>query len=490
MSLVVLGAGPAGLAASVTAADAGCDVTVLDSGRAPGGQYLRQRVTGPPDAPVAAPPHVRSRRAAALLARAQRHPRVTFVRERTVWHAAAPGAADPAGPLVLHTTDGEHTQELPAAALVVATGAHERVMPFPGWDLPGVLTAGAAQALLKGEGVLAGRRVLVAGTGPFLLAVAADLARGGAHVLAVVEEAATRGWARHVPAVAANAGKLAEGATYAAALRRLGVPVVTRAAVTRAEPDGDGLLVTVDRRDRAAGPGRTEHHRVDALCVGHGFTPSPEVAVSLGCAVAPSDGRGGIAVRVDAYQRTTVPGVLAAGEVTGVGGAELSVSEGVVAGYAAAVALGVLPERELERRTAAARRRRARERAFARALAAVYAPDDAAWIAGLDDDTVVCRCEEVTLGALREGVVHLGADDVRSVKLVTRAGMGLCQARVCGEPVARLLERLTGLPVDRAAFAGRPVAVPVPLGAVAAGPQPAPSPPAPPAPAPPEGHLP
>jgi NADPH-dependent 2,4-dienoyl-CoA reductase/sulfur reductase-like enzyme len=467
--VVVVGAGPAGLAAAVAAADDGCEVTVLDAGRAPGGQYLRQPLVAGVE-----PSHSRSRRSRELLARARSHDRVRLRTGAQVWHATPPAAGGDGG-VRLHLIRGERTYEMSAGTVVLATGATERVLPFPGWDLPGVVTAGAAQALLKGEGVLVGRRVLVAGSGPFLLAVAADLARAGAAVVEVDEAVAAARWLRHAAVVAANPRKVREGATYAAALRRHGVRVRTGAAVTAVRQDGDSLVASVSAVDaqwrsrpaRASASrrdaGRSWEHRVDAVCVGHGFTPSIELALGLGCATARDSASGSLVAVVDDLQRSSVPGVLVAGEATGVGGADLAMTEGEIAGHVAASSDGTA---RLLERTAEARRRRARELALSRAVHAVHRIP-AGWTSWLREDTTVCRCEDVPLAALREGVVDLGADDVRSAKLVTRVGMGLCQARMCGENVCALLESFTGLAQDATAFASRPLAVPVPLCALA-----------------------
>jgi NADPH-dependent 2,4-dienoyl-CoA reductase/sulfur reductase-like enzyme len=463
--LAVVGAGPAGLAAAVAAADAGATVVVVDLGQRPGGQYLRQ----PTVAGVPAVAH--SRRADGLLREALAHPRITFRTRHQVWAAAVEGrpADDDGGTsgvtLRLIGPDGPATLTTPA--LVLAPGGHDRVVPFPGWDLPGVVTAGAAQALAKGQGVLVGRRVLVAGTGPFLLTVAAGLARAGAQVAAVVEAAPLRRWARHARAVAATPGKLVEAARYLGALRRRGVPVWRGQAVTEVREYDDGLRATVSRIDadwRAGAVTRTVP--VDAVCVGHGFTPSVELAVALGCAIRADPADGSLVVEVDGCGRSSVPGVLVAGEATGVGGADLAISEGRLAGLTAAHRLGLLDDAGLARAGAPVARRAVRQRRFAAALHRAH-PVPAGWTGWLTDDTVVCRCEEVTAGRLRADVAAYGLDDVRALKLVTRIGMGLCQGRVCGRAAACLLAAASGRDQPLEGFANRQIVLPVPLGAVA-----------------------
>ncbi|MGH3682764.1 MAG: FAD-dependent oxidoreductase, partial [Natronosporangium sp.] len=413
--VVVAGAGPAGMHAALAAAAAGAEVLLLDSEPAAGGQYHRRPYGEPGPVP--------------------RHPRITFQGATTVW-AVEPGLR---ACLRLHLRHGppDHPaarmSALDAAALVIATGAYDRVVPFPGWELPGVVTAGGAQAMAKGHRVAVGRRVLVAGTGPFLLPVALSLLDVGAEVVGVLEAArpgrTVRAWAGRPGAWPAAAGKLPELARYAAALARRGVPYRTGTAVVAAHGDDALESVTtarVDSRWRPL-PGSRRRIAVDALCVGHGFTPRLELALAAGCAL--DDGY----VAVDARQATSVSGVYAAGEVTGIGGATLAAYEGTLAGLAAARHLGLTAP---ENPTVGRRVRRGR--AFAAGLAAAYPIGDG-WREWLTADTVICRCEEVPYAALTSAVDH-GAESVRALKLSCRVGLGLCQGRVCGQNAADLAD--------------------------------------------------
>ncbi len=194
----------------------------------------------------------------------------------------------------VHAVDrtGEPVEVTIAAdRLVLATGAYDRPVPFPGWELPGVMTAGAAQALLKGHGVLAGRRVVVAGTGPFLLPVAAGLAARGATVVAVHEANHPGGWLRHPGAIAGAAGKLGEAAGYAAALARHRVPVRHRSMVVAAHGDGQLERVTVARLDSAGRirPGSRREVAADVLAVGYGFAIQSELLQQAGAALHATD---------------------------------------------------------------------------------------------------------------------------------------------------------------------------------------------------------
>jgi NADPH-dependent 2,4-dienoyl-CoA reductase/sulfur reductase-like enzyme len=448
--LAVIGAGPAGLAAAAAAAERGLRVAVLDGAPRPGGQFYRQpaaelHATLPQALHHHWPAFQR------LLARVEAAgKRVTLLTDHHVWSVA--NEAGSWAVRALTGPDQRQARSLTARQVLFATGSHERQLPFPGWTLPGVVGAGGAQAMLKAGLVLPGRRVVVAGSGPLLLAVASSLVRAGARVPVVAEAAGYLGYARSVRVLAANPGKLAEGAGHGAVLLRHRIRPLTRTAVVAAHGTNRVEAVTLARLDASWRPVPGTEWRVacDALAVGHGLVPQLELPLELGCHTRRLPD-GSPALVVDAAQRTTVAGLWAAGESTGVGGVQLAIVEGELAGRA--VAGDAAQPRSLLRR-------RARLRAFAELMAERHAPGGG-WTGWLDDATEVCRCEEVTADRIRAAVAELGAADQRTVKLLTRAGMGWCQARMCGPAVARLC----GAPDDGAAT--RPLSTPVPLGLLA-----------------------
>jgi len=406
--VVVVGAGPAGLAAAEHALRAGADVTVLDQADTPGGQYYRTL----PEEYGAMRPH----RAFDRKHRVLTHPRCTWWPNTTVWAIDGLQVHVLRGPV---DGSGRQRHTLEPDALVLATGAHDRTLPFPGWQLPGVYTAGAAQALAKGERVAVGRRVLVAGAGPFLLPVAESLLGVGAEVVAVLEAnpAATvlRGWSKR-PWQVRKTGELAR---YAVALARHRVPYHFGRTVIEVK---DNQVVTAKLgTDWSVVTGTERVYEVDAVCVSHGFVPQPELAVAVGCEL--DDGF----VKVDQSQRTTVTSVYAAGEITGIGGADAAEAEGVIAGISAA---GATPTRVQVRS-------RDRARAFAGRLAEAH-PIGAAWPGWLREDTIICRCEETTYGELVKAVHDPASPGPHALKLGTRAGLGPCQGRMCGPTVSAL----------------------------------------------------
>ncbi|MFC7404075.1 NAD(P)/FAD-dependent oxidoreductase [Georgenia alba] len=492
--VAVVGAGPAGLAAAVSAAEAGAQVLLVDAGERPGGQYWRHRhgddehergtsgeqgdaATGhgddehergtsgeQGDAAIghgddAAGHHdwavfqdLRRR-----LADAEAAGLLTFRPGTTVWllERHEQGFRLRTTPTVTKAAAGSAV----ARRVVLCPGAYDRQLPVPGWDLPGVLAAGGAQALLKGGGVVAGARVVVAGTGPFLLPVAAGLAEAGADVVALCEAAAPGAWLRHSGAALGKAAKLAQLAEYATVLARHRVRPRTRTVVTQILGTDRVEAVRLGRlhpRGRPADSGPVVE--ADAVALGWGFTPQLELPLMLGVQTA-LGADGSLVVRVDPRQRTSVPGVHVAGEATGVGGAMLAVAEGHVAGRAAA---GAEPDR-LHRREVL------RHRAFARAMHAVHRVPER-WADWLTPETLVCRCEEVTAGEVTDACDRLGADDPRGARSLARVGMGRCQGRICGFATADLLAARRGAPVrpeDLRTSAARPLAAHVPMGTLA-----------------------
>jgi NADPH-dependent 2,4-dienoyl-CoA reductase/sulfur reductase-like enzyme len=390
--VLVVGAGPAGLAAAATAAEGGARVVVVDENTEAGGQIWRSETAQGPRSETRA-----------MVERAVAR-EALFLPGTTVFDTAGAGtlfAVNGGGPMMLRA---EH--------LVLALGATERFLPFPGWTLPGVFAVGGLQALAKNGLEIASRRIAVAGSGPLLLAVAAWLEQHGARVQGIFEQAPKAKVVRFGLGLWRHPRKLAQAVGLLGTLRR--VPRHHDAWPLRAEGDGRVERVTLAVR------GSERKLQVDYLACAFGLAPTTGLAALLGCSIV-----GGVVV-VDALQRTSIAGVLCAGESTGIGGVECALAEGVVA--------------------------RDREREFAKALGRAYTLRRE--LRGLPSpETIICRCEDVPWSAVAE------FDDVRDAKLKTRAGMGPCQGRVCGSA----LEFLKRWPRDSV----RPPLIPVTLGELA-----------------------
>ncbi len=415
--VAVVGAGPAGIAAACRAAEAGARTLVLDENPAPGGQ-IHRHLPGEP-APEAARPWLDRLAASGAVLRSG----------ASVVDAVASG---PGFRVLAETGDGS-VLSARARALVLATGARELFLPFPGWTLPGVMGAGGAQAMKKMGADFGGRRAVVAGSGPLLFPVAASLAAAGADVALVAEQAGASSLLRFGAALLGDPGRIAEAARHRAGF----FPTPYRSGTWIAGAEGNERLervVLTDGRDR---------FRIDCdlAAVGYGLVPNVELARLVGCAVR----RG--AVAVDAAQSTSLAGVFAAGEPCGVAGLEVALAEGQIAGLSAARAAASGAE---QRRLCAARDR---GRRIASVMGRVFRPRPEL-AAAVRADTIVCRCEDVRLAALA------ACASAREAKLATRAGMGPCQGRVC----APAIEFLFGWDSDTV----RPPVKPAALGSLAA----------------------
>jgi NADPH-dependent 2,4-dienoyl-CoA reductase/sulfur reductase-like enzyme len=382
--VLIIGAGPAGLAAAWRAASEGARVAVVDDNPSCGGQIWRGEET-----------KSSSGEAQAWFKRI-RTAAIQFVHGARVFQV---------GPQILLAETSQGVVELNYTNLILATGARERFLPFPGWTLPNVMGAGGLQALVKTGLPIEGKKVVVAGTGPLLLAVAAYLLDQGANVLLIAEQAPASRLAKFGLHLLNEKAKRRSAAELRRKLK--GVRYLTGCWPVAAHGNERLESVTLQRA------GKRWQVDCDYLACGFHLVPNLELAELLGCKLQNG------AVTVDQFQQTSVPNVYAAGEATGIGGLELSLVEGEIAGLAAAgkhqAAQSLFGVREKQQR-------------FARILNETFAlrrelRDLAA------GETIVCRCEDVAFERLRE---H---DSWRAAKLQTRCGMGPCQGRVCGAAV-------------------------------------------------------
>lgn len=459
--LVIVGAGPAGLAAAVTAGLSGVPLVLIDAGARTGGQYWRHCAKADRG-------DMADHRLAELLDKLHALVTsgvVTHYAGKQVWLIQT--RAD--GRFVLRCNDsgavagGEPIRMVIADRLLLCPGGYDRQLPIPGWDLPGVMTAGGLQAMLKEHQIRAGTRILLAGTGPFLLPVATALAAAGASVVGICEaNRASRWWRGRKGLVTAGGvlpGKLIEAGGYAAKLAKYRIPYYQGTVVNRISGENQVTAATITRRDGS----RRRTVAVDTVGLGWGFTPSLELALGLGADTS-VDTDGSLVAVVDNRQLSSVAGVWIAGEATGVGGAVKADCEGQLAGLAIAADVGVPVDSAL----AVSLQRNVRAwRGFAAAMHRAHpVPND--WSDHLTPETVICRCEDVTLAQVQTAQRDLLADGPRLVKLVTRAGMGWCQGRVCGYAVGRLCSgNNEPRAADLAALAGRPLAFPVTLSDIA-----------------------
>jgi NADPH-dependent 2,4-dienoyl-CoA reductase/sulfur reductase-like enzyme len=426
LDLLIVGAGPAGLGAAVEAAERGLSVMLLDENGAPGGRIWQALETrGAKDADEAA--------GLALITRF----RASSVQAH--WSAAV-WAIEPDGSVFWSDAGGAHSMS--ATNVLLATGTTERPMPVPGWTLPGVMTVGAAQIALKTGGLVPDGRTWLAGQGPLLLLYATQVLDAGGTIAGVLDM--SDGFApvralRHVSL--AGLPEIRRGLAWRRRLSQAGVRWIATSDV-RAE--GETALRAISFLGRDGW--QTED--ADLLLLHDGVIPSVQMTRAVGCAHVWNDTQRCWQPVVDAWGRTSVPGILVAGDGAGVGGAAAAVLSGRIA------ALGLIGAD-----ASAPRAERALCLAVRPLLDVLFAPRPMR----LDDTTLVCRCEEVTAGAVRAAVLG-GCQGMNQLKAYTRCGMGPCQGRMCGPIGIEVLAEARGVPVSaveplRTRFPTKPVSV-------------------------------
>jgi NADPH-dependent 2,4-dienoyl-CoA reductase/sulfur reductase-like enzyme len=446
VELVVVGAGPAGIQAAITASRARVEVTLLDTLPKPGGQYFKQI----PDA---------------LLDKGQSHNNtkgqqlirqlgacgVRIFHNTLVW-GIFEGWSPETWCLKLYGPD--EPRSLLARKVILATGAYDRSIPFPGWNLPGVITAGAALTMCKFQGVLPGRRIVLSGTGPLQLAAAAHLVRAGAEVVGICESATSliKRSTAYLPAIWGQWARMLEGIGYIRTLTSARVPYHLGWSVVSTQGEDRVSRATIAKLDQDSRPiPQTEISLdVDAVVVGYNLTPGTELCRLVDCKHEFNAGRGGFVPQRSVEMETSCPGIYAVGDCAGIGGAEMAMIEGRIAGYAVAAKLACLSEQSASSMIFGEEAALRREQRFAGFLGDVFSP-----AAGLytlaDPDTIICRCEQVTLGQIREAIAF-GAQTVSDVKNLVRTGMGNCQGRTCGSVVAQILAAETGRRLEEVGY--------------------------------------
>lgn len=456
--LLVIGAGPAGLSAALTAASAGLDVLVVDERKTAGGQYFKQPAAGFAVDEAAVDQQFADGRS---LIRSCHEQGVRLIPGATAWGAFGDDR------IAILTPESNFIVR--ARRIVLATGAYERALPVPGWTLPGVITTGAAQTLLRAYQTAPGNRVLIAGNGPLNLQVADELCRAGVEVVAVAELAVAPWQGSVVPALAMGFYAPAvsiTGLQHLLRLRRRRVLVHYRHVLTSVEGHTKAERATLSAIDSTGRPcpDSAVSFEVDAVCVNYGFLPQSELARALGCAFDFDHASGQLRARRGIDGRTSIHHVFIAGDAGGLGGAKVAMDQGELAGHA--VVQDLVPGRSRSRQIWRVRRRLRRHAGFQKALWRVF---DAPYLSHqlTLDDTLICRCEEIDRRSLTS-LLRKPYPTLAASKKATRAGMGRCQGRYCTTLIAALSEAHGSAPsTSEDFFAPRPPARPVPLARLA-----------------------
>lgn len=453
--LVIIGAGPAGLAGAVQAAALGLSVVLLDEQPAPGGQIYRGIE------------NVRSNRTdllavlgrdyahGAVLADAMRRASVDYVAGATVWNVSRE--------LSVHFSLGEGSRAISARHILVATGAIERPVPLPGWTLPGVMTVGALQILLKSAGIVAQQPVVLAGSGPLLWLLGRQLVAAGSPPSAIVETVPAGRYLSalsQLPKALRAADYLKKGLALMRAVRQAGVPVHRGATELGIEGQEHAEALSFRQGGR--------RHRLSAglVALHEGVIPDQQITRLVGAGHVWDEVQHCFRPKLDRWLMTDVIGISVAGDGSGIGGAKAAEYRGRLAAFGIAHRLGVLGEADRDAQSANARTALDRELAVRPLLDRLYPPPEA--ILNPDDDVTVCRCEEVTAGQVRSAVA-MGCPGPNQAKSYLRCGMGPCQGRLCGPTVSGIIARARReAPEDIGYYRIRPPLKPLTLGELAA----------------------
>ena len=459
---VIIGGGPGGIAAAIKAAQAGVNVTLLDENERPGGQVFRQFEKGFKVAdPDALGPDFKEGQELLHQFNSLRD-KIRYMNNTLVWGIFEDRT--------LALARNGASSSLGFKHLLVATGAYDRPVPFPGWTLPGVFTAGGAQKLVKSERVLPGQHILLAGTGPLQLVLADQIIKAGGKIEAILEAGNVgENWLQGLIGIWGNWDFLIEGMRYLRSIQKAGVPLLRSHIILEARGDGqveEAVIAKVDKNWRPR-LNTARSIKVDTICLGYGLVSSTELTMLAECEHEYDIKQGGYIPLRKTNMETSVPGIYAVGDGAGVAGRKVAIEEGCIAGISVASASGYISRAKASQQIRPYHKRLSKINRFRKVLDDISLPR-----AGLyelaTDDTVICRCEDVTLKQLKTAL----ADDtiqIKDFKRMTRMGMGPCEGRMCGPSIIEMLRhRLNATAEDVGCLKPRPSIKPVALGVLAA----------------------
>jgi len=443
--LLVIGGGPAGLSAALKSSKHGVKTAIIEERITLGGQIFKRLGVGF-KGPSAASLGKDYARGAELISAIEKSNVEVFDSTQVV-------SIEDSIVYTTHPIFG--TRAFKYKNLIIAPGAYDRPVVFPGWTLPGVMTAGAVQTLVKTQQLSPGKKILFAGSGPLALAFSAQLLELGAPVCKVLESSHPPRLSellRLTASLSGNWNLISDAIRYRSILLKKSIPFKYRRLVVKAEGQGRVESVTHCKVDQEWRPikGTEEVESVDLLCVGYGFFPSHEIFRFLGCSFVYDENQGGFKVEKDQWGETSVPGIFAAGDGTGVTGSYSAIAQGALAGLKVAFLHGNLNELQLRDLANSYIRELSNRNRFQKALNHMF--DVRPGIYELaDDQTIVCRCESVKKSGI-DSVIE-STSDISVVKAYTRAGMGLCQGRNCQRQIAAMISKRHELPFSEIPFA-------------------------------------
>lgn len=431
--LVIIGAGPGGISAAIAAARAGVDVTVLDENKSPGGQIYRQYEEGYKigEHNKIGKDYLKGKKLIDEFFKSD--DKIEYLNETLVW-----GIFDDNE---ISYQYREKSYSITYDHLIVAPGAYDRPVPFPGWTLPGVFTAGAAQRLVKLQGILPGERILLAGTGPLQLILAYQILKLGGKIEAILEAGNITNWFKYIKGMCNQLDLAFDGIKYLSAIKKAGVPILRNHIVLEAHGNKhvkEAVIAPVDKKWHPQKGRKTIP--VDTICLGYGLIPNTKITQLLGCEHEYNSLLGGWVPIRSGNMETNLPGVYAVGDGSGIGGSKMAATEGTIAGYNVAKEQSCMSEQEFSTKINTEYKILNKMKKFREVLDEISAPR-----AGLyelaKDDTIICRCEELSLIEIKDAV-NQGFVDIEEIKRLTRCGMGNCQGLNCEPVLKEIVERI------------------------------------------------
>ena len=433
--VAIAGGGLSGIVAANMLADHHLDILLIDENQAPGGQFMR---THPPLGPDRHP----LKRLGSFYLQELKKKNLEVISRAQVLDITPDKE-------VLLEENGERLLTFKPGIVLLASGAREKFIPFKGWTLPGVISTGAAQILMKASKVLPAEKILIAGSGPFIYTVAAEILANSGRVPAILDQSSLPEKLSFVRGLLPQGSKLAEGLGNLARILLSRTPVKHRTGILQAGGDGSLKEVVTVKLNRAGAPlaGTEKAYQCECLAVGNGFAANVEIGQLTGCRLEYKTDHGGWFIAVNHELETTVPDVFAAGEITGIAGAAKSMTEGKLAALSILHRLGKIGAGEFSARCKPLTKERARHLRFIRHLNALNATP-VSLIRALPDETIVCRCEDITLGRIREAIKG-GCHTPAALKRAVRTGMGICQGRICGPMLYEILAAYANTPAEK-----------------------------------------
>jgi|ETN07SMinimDraft_1059922.scaffolds.fasta_scaffold01536_7 pyruvate/2-oxoglutarate dehydrogenase complex dihydrolipoamide dehydrogenase (E3) component/bacterioferritin-associated ferredoxin len=453
VDLVVLGAGPAGVAAANVASKEGAEVVIIDENSSAGGQIYRAPPNEfQPQNSFKSDEFREGEKQRNIL----KNSNVKALFKHRVWSVSSD--------LVVSTVGPNGLSSWHARSLIIANGALERIIPFPGWTIPGVIGLAASTILLKSQYVLPGQSTVVAGCGPLLIAVANGIIKSGGKVSAIIDLNSKSDWIKAFPRLLSRPDQLFKGMSWFANIMKAGIKLYGGHAVTNTKQVDNVLRISIAPINSAGSILDSKNQKIvegDCLAIGHGLFPSTEITRLLKAKHIYDPLKGGWVPLIDDDFRSSIPGVYIAGDATGISGAFSAVQKGRIAGMAAVRDLNVMSSQKYKAKIKSELIILKKNENFGKAAVRLmkFRPE---LIQTITSETIVCRCEDVFRSEIDEAI-ESGARDLNQLKAWTRCGMGPCQGRTCSEAIEAILASKVGSRELAGQWTGRTPLRPVPI---------------------------